>query len=246
MLTPFIAVDYPKSDFIQQLHQSSLLDFPWLRLTEIRFDLQQYDSSLFAAYGLSLPSHLDRAVNKRRAEYLASRYAARIALQAYGVAGFVLQNDVDRSPIWPDSIVGALTHTSGRAVIITAPFESRHHVGVDVEKLIAESTARELSRMIASESEMLYLHQCDVPFATALTLAFSLKESLYKALYPRLKQFIDFHAAEVVHVDFKTGQAVLQLTECLSDELTAGRQFTGYFQQQQDEVLTIVLYKSRP
>ncbi len=243
MLDPFIEIDPPQGDFITQLRQSTLCALPWMRLTEIRFALAHFDHSLFARYGIAPPAFLDKAVAKRRAEYLASRYAARIALSEFGIADFLLANDVDRAPRWPKGIVGSLTHTAERAVIITAPADSDYQVGVDAEKLIDPAKALELCAMIVCGSELEFLKQRGIPLALALTLAFSLKESLFKALYPVLRQFIDFHAAELIDVDITAGRATLALRHSLGEKFPAGRLFSGYFTQQQGEVLTVIAYR---
>lgn len=243
MLVPFTAIEPPPGNFISQLRQSTLCALPWLRLIEIRFELQHFEPSLFALYGIDMPTYLDKAVARRRAEYLASRYAARIALDVLGVANFVLANDADRAPLWPKGVVGSLTHTAARAVIITAPADIDYQIGVDAEALIEPAKALELCSMIVSESEVDYFTQSGIGLPLGLTLAFSLKESLFKALYPELRQFIDFHAAEVIELDTAAGRATLALTGTLNERFAAGRQFYAYFEQRQDEVLTVVAYQ---
>lgn len=245
MLNPFTAIDLPPGDFIFQLRQSTLCALPWIRLIEVRFELRHFDHSLFALYGLASPAYLDKAVARRRAEYLASRYAARIALSEFGITDFLLSNDVERAPVWPTGIVGSLTHTGGRAVIITAAADVDYQIGVDVEKLIDPAKARELCSMIVSESELDFFKQRGISLDLALTLAFSLKESLFKALYPVLRQFIGFHAAGVIDLDIAAGCATLELTQSLSEQYPAGRQFKGYFAQERGEVLTVIAYKSQ-
>lgn len=246
MFNPFSAIAFPASRFISQLQQTTLLANPWLSLTEIRFDVQQFYPALFAFYHIPQPAHLSQAVIKRRAEYLASRYAARVALASSGIVDFTLENDADRAPMWPRGIIGSLSHTAQRAVIISAADRPQRLAGVDVEQLMKADNALELSEMIVSASELHHLRQCGLPLTTALTLAFSLKESLYKALYPHLRQFMDFHSAEVTKLDGETGEACLRLTRSFSAEFPAGRQFSGYFQQQQDEIITLVADEIHP
>lgn len=245
MFTPFTAIAYPSAAFITRLCRTTLQDSPWLNLTEIRFDIQQFENTLFACYHIREPAHLHRAVKKRRAEYLASRYAARVALASAGIADFLLENDSDRAPVWPPGVLGSLTHSANRAVVITAAAAPQRRIGVDAEQLISESAAAGLSEMILSLSERHYLAQIAIPFPQALTLCFSLKESLYKALYPELRQFMDFHSAEVTELAPETGRASLRLTRRFGAEFPAGRQFTGYFHQQGHEVLTLVIDEQR-
>ncbi len=232
--------------FIASLQQQPLADFPWLKLTEIHFATQHYDDALFALLNCPFPAHLQKAVSKRRAEYLASRYAARIALASEGVADFVLLNDPQRAPIWPAGFCGSLSHSAQRAVLLTAAARPQRWIGIDTESLMSAERAAELAEVIVTARERQWLRQSEIPQAYAITLAFSLKESLYKALYPALRQFMDFHSAEVVELDVAQGRASLMLTRGFNAEFPAGRRFSGYFRQQQDEITTFVVDDSRP
>ncbi|WP_437609812.1 4'-phosphopantetheinyl transferase family protein [Erwinia sp. V71] len=232
--------------FILSLQQNSLADFPWLNLTEIRFAPQHYDDALFSLLECPFPAHLQQAVRKRRAEYLASRYAARTALASAGIADFLLLNDHQRAPIWPAGICGSLSHSEQRAVLLTAAARPQRWIGIDTEQLMSRERAAELSEVIITARERQWLQHSDISLALGVTLAFSLKESLYKALYPALRQFMDFHSAEVVMLDQENGRASLKLTRDFRAEFSAGRQFAGYFRQQQDEITTYIVDDSQP
>jgi len=95
--------------------------------------------------------------------------------------------------------------------------------------------------MLINAAEKRLLEQCSLPFNLALTVVFALKESLYKALYPQLLQFMDFSAAQVVACSDDLQQLTLRLTHTFSTEMVAGREFTGRAQVQPDEVLTWVV-----
>lgn len=240
MFNPYTAVACPPCGFITRLNQTRLSAAPWLSVTDVRFDIQQFEHGLFDKLAIREPAHLNQAVNKRRAEYLASRYAARVAMASSGIADFLLENDSERAPIWPPAMLGSLTHCTGRAVVITAPAASQRRIGVDVEQTISESSASGLSEMVISLPERDYLARCRLPFPLALTLCFSLKESLYKALFPELRQFMDFHSAEIVQLEPETGRASLRLTRSFGEKFPAGRLFNGYFHQQHEQILTII------
>lgn len=232
---------WQSTPFILSLQQQTLPAFPWLTLTEIRFARQHYEDALFTRLNIPLPAHLQRAVSKRRAEYLASRYAARMALASEGITDFLLLNDSQRAPIWPAGFCGSLSHSAQRAVLLTAAARPQRRIGIDTEQLMSSERAAELSEAITTPRERQWLQQHAIPLATGVTLAFSLKESLYKALFPTLRQFMDFNSAEVVALDVEKGCASLALTRNLNAEFPAGRRFNGYFRQQQDEITTFVV-----
>lgn len=75
----------------------------------------------------------------------------------------------------------------------------------------------------------------------AITLVFSAKESLVKSLYPRVRKYFDFSAAEVIDVDDVSNRFTLQLTHSLSKDLCQGRCFSGNFSFQDDGILTSIL-----
>src|SRR5690242_7832438 len=60
------------------------------------------------------------AVEKRIAEFCAGRHCAREALRALGrTPGAILAEG--RAPIWPDGVVGAITHCTGYCGAVVAP-----------------------------------------------------------------------------------------------------------------------------
>jgi len=215
-------------------------DYPAIQLLDVRFDASQFSESLFSTLNIAPPAHLTRAVKKRRAEYLVSRYCIQRAMQKFGIEGFVLGNGEDRAPVWPEGIGGSLSHTQDRVCALLTQ-ERGLLLGVDCERLMTAETAAETQRMLINAAEKRLLEQCSLPFNLALTVVFSLKESLYKALYPQLLQFMDFSAAQVVACSDDLQQLRLRLTQTFSAEMVAGREFIGRAQVQPDEVLTWVV-----
>jgi 4'-phosphopantetheinyl transferase EntD len=175
------------------------------------FDQQHWLAELHQLWQLPLPTPLHSAVIKRKAEHLASRWLAQQRMAQLGLPDFVLRNAPDRSPLWPAGIQGSLSHTRNIAVI--AATREPLCVGVDVEHMMSEETAVETADLLMSAAEKRRLHAQTLPFAHAATLLFSLKESVYKALWPQLHQPMDFPQAEIVELDVKAGVARLQLTQ---------------------------------
>ncbi|CCG87780.1 4'-phosphopantetheinyl transferase family protein [Erwinia piriflorinigrans] len=226
--------------FITYASLQPLDGYPSVKLLDVRFDAEHFTPSLFSTLEIPMPVHLDRAVSKRRAEYLASRYSLQQALASFGIDGFVLGNAADRAPIWPQGISGSLSHTQQQVCALLT--RDRHLLlGIDCEQMMAQSVANETQTMLINQQERERLEQCSIPFNTALTIVFSLKESLYKALYPHLKQFMDFSAAEVVDCSGDMRQVSLRLTQTFSAEMQAGRVFAGRAVLQSDRVLTWVV-----
>jgi 4'-phosphopantetheinyl transferase EntD len=175
------------------------------------FDRNHWHSDLHQEWQLPLPTSLQSAVSKRKAEHLASRWLVKQRLTQLGLPHFVLRNAPDRSPLWPTGIQASLSHSNNVAVM--AATREPLCVGVDVEQLMAEETADETADLLMSSEEKQYLLAQPLSFAQAATLLFSLKESLYKALWPQLHQSMDFLQAEVVELNVEKGHAELRLCQ---------------------------------
>ncbi|QGU86910.1 4'-phosphopantetheinyl transferase family protein [Erwinia sorbitola] len=226
--------------FITHCALQPLADYPDVYLLDARYDAAYFTESLFSTLKIPAPAHLQRAVKKRRAEYLVSRYCLQQALATWGLASFVLHNGEDRAPVWPQGISGSLSHTRQRVCALLTRRQDLL-LGVDCERIMTAQVASDTHSMLIAPSEKILLEQCDVPFTTALTVVFSLKESLYKALYPQVKQFMDFSAAEVIECHTRLQHISLRLTQSFSEEMKEGRVFTGKAELQPDQVLTWIV-----
>ncbi|WP_336748427.1 4'-phosphopantetheinyl transferase family protein [Pantoea vagans] len=205
------------------------------------FDPQKYHDALAVEWGIPLPARLQLAVNKRRAEYLASRLLTRSVMAELGIDDFILSNAPDRSPLWPSGIQASLSHSSG--VVVVAATRQPCAVGVDVEQLMSETTAQETATLLMNEQEQILLRTLPVSFSTAATLLFSLKESVYKALWPQLHQPMDFLDAALVSVDFAQQRATLSLTQHFSKRFPAGALLQATFLLQENQVVTLVTHR---
>src|SRR5688572_21941564 len=57
---------------------------------------------------------------KRRRDFILGRNCARKALAALGHGNAVIERRGNGAPLWPDGIVGSITHTSGYAAALVA------------------------------------------------------------------------------------------------------------------------------
>ncbi|MBD2797559.1 4'-phosphopantetheinyl transferase superfamily protein [Xenorhabdus sp. 18] len=215
---------------------------PDLHIMKTDFDLSYYRDALFGECGIVNPPRLQNAVNKRRAEYLAARYCTQHVLHKLGYSGFQVTNAEDRSPIWPDNICGSISHSANCAIAFAASCHQYRMIGVDIEQEIKSETIESVSSSIINDHEVKLLTECPLPFAQVFTLAFSIKESLFKALYPHVKRFFDFHAAEITSIDCRNHTISIKLLQTLSDMYRAGSQFHGNFTlMPQQQVLTYIV-----
>jgi len=206
------------------------------------FDLSAYRDELFFRAGIPIPTEIARSVPKRRAEYLAGRYLAKTVLSRLGVNDYVLTSAADRSPQWPERIAGSLSHNVDS--VLCAAHQCRHDgscVGLDIETRMDVERANNLWPGIADEIEYDWLHSHNpISFASMLTLSFSAKESLYKALYPQVKRYFDFLDVRMVGLDTAQQTFTLQLLTDLSPAYLAGRRFSGTYQLRENDITTFL------
>ncbi len=229
-------------NFFNEIQTGVLFGYPDIQVMQTYFDQAYYRDTLFDECGIAYPPKLQSAVNKRRAEYLAARYCTQQVLDHLGYPGFQVANAQDRSPIWPENICGAISHTTNCAIVFAASCDKYRIIGADIEQEIKSDTIENVSHSIINNNEVALLTKCPLSFEQAFTLAFSIKESLFKALYPHVKCFFDFHAAEITSVDCSDHSVNIKLLQTLSDEYQAGSQFYGNFAlMPRQQVLTYLI-----
>jgi enterobactin synthetase component D len=196
----------------------------------------------------SLPHDLRDAVPKRQAEFLAGRSCARIALTicAPEHACFDVRRSPDRAPIWPHGVVGSITHTGDYAAAAVARASKIQAIGLDSEEWMHPQTSAEVGKTIASADEVrLTAEALRLDTHCALTLLFSVKESLFKSVYPFSRRYFDFLAVAAISVDAVPRTCMLRLAIDLTPELRAGTLFEGRFVLDEQRVHTGVAVAAR-
>lgn len=148
---------------------------------------------------LWLPHHAEfsHAAPKRKAEHLAGRIAATRALTAHGITA-VPGIGSSGEPLWPAGFSGSISHTSRCALAVVS---TNALTGIDGEIILPADEAEDVKDGIIGPAEEPLLRAAALPFAQALTLAFSAKESLFKALYPAVGEMMGFDCARVTALD---------------------------------------------
>lgn len=188
------------------------------------FDSAAFSPHLYQHYNIPCPMAISGAARKRQAEYLASRWLVRSIAASCGIKNFILTNNPDRSPRWPTALTASLSHTGGMVFLLADP--QKRLAGNDTEQWMCRHTASQISGILMDEEEEKLLASVQLSPEQAVTLLFSLKESLYKALWPQVRQYIDFLQVRLLAIDEMHSTACLQLKQTLSQGYTQGRCFT--------------------
>jgi enterobactin synthetase component D len=186
-----------------------------------------------------LPPSLSRASPKRKTEYLSGRECAVAALRTAGCeanAAVPPAMGEDRLPQWPSGWLGCITHSHGEAIAAVSRADATRLLGIDVERLIDPASVEGIAALVALDGELAQFSACTQ--SQALTILFSAKESLYKALYPEVQHFMDFSAARITA--FAPGALVLRLVEDWHPAWRAGSQFSLRYALRGDRVYTVL------
>ena len=145
--------------------------------------------------------HLQRAVPKRLREFAAGRACARRVLAEFGIVNFPIEVAADRQPLWPDTIVGSITHTAGFCAAVAARRQSMAAIGIDSEAVGAVNEEIWPAICVAAETAWLESLPAGERIA-AVTLIFSAKEAFYKCQYPLMRESLGFQDVRVEASDW--------------------------------------------
>lgn len=158
-----------------------------------------FDPSVaFARCGVATPADLHpaeraclspRAVDKRVADFCAGRVAAAACLAALGAPPAPILQGTDRAPVWPDGLVGTITHSGGIALAAVGRASAWSGLGLDLEH-VSGVRRMAIAPRIADASERAWIGTDPARLAAV----FSAKEAIYKAIYPRYRAFFGFEA----------------------------------------------------
>jgi len=213
---------------------------PGTVLLSTRFEPTLLEASDFQRCAVPPPASIQRSVAKRQAEFLAGRLCARAALQRLEGLDCIPAIGEDRAPVWPGHISGSITHSTGHAAAIVGHKTQWRGLGMDLENLLPPERAERLAGEILTPDELQRMATGPrEQIAQLVTLTFSAKESLFKALYPIVHKRFYFEHAEVVEWA-ESGSVRLRLLTDLSAEWCYGKELEAQFVVQEGQLLSLV------
>lgn len=130
------------------------------------------------------------AVSKRRLEFAAGRHAARKALKLIGQSNCPISKGQYGQPMFPDGLIGSITHTESLAVAIVGTANNQRGIGVDLE--LVQRFKPDLSDAVLTPIELRHVND-----ENQLAAHFSAKEAAYKAIFTTLGKVIGFQDVEL-------------------------------------------------
>lgn len=177
---------------------------------------------------------------QRNLQYQIGRACAAELLTALQAKTTLVTTDADRAPVWPTGFVGSIAHTDDVIGVVVAPATIVRALGVDLECTITQQVADEIASVCLNAKEVELGADFDMGYAAFVTLCFSMKESLFKCLFPLARVFFDFDDAEVLSVDIGRQTLKLRLLRELTADFPINSLYEGRFSFANGHVLTVV------
>ena len=140
---------------------------------------------------------ISRAVDKRRNEFVTARHCARVALKQLGLPPTPILKGERGEPLWPEGVVGSLTHCQGYRGAAVGRSPAVRSVGIDAEPhgVLPDGVLNAISlpverREIAALPDGLHWDR----------ILFCAKEATYKAWFPLTERWLGFEDA---HISFE-------------------------------------------
>jgi len=189
----------------------------------LEYSLEDFSVDAFRQAGLLLPPSISQSVPKRQAEYFHGRLAARTALRAAGAIDADVTTGAQREPVWPAGMTGSITHQGRYAGAAVMPASAVNGIGIDIEAPIPDDAREAVVKLAVTATELDAMRSGGaLPDPVLLALAFSGKESFYKALFYRVGRFFEFDAIELTGLDIGRGELHFVCQAALTPEWKQG------------------------
>lgn len=201
------------------------------------------EDSLAHLKRLVIPPNVESFHPRRAHEFKLGRLCASLAHQSLLAQELTeLAIGPKREPLWPSTVRGSISHCDGYVCAAVGEATQVEYVGIDIEVWGRVKSELKESICLPGELESLQVGKTE----ETLTLIFSAKESLYKALFPKVGRYFGFHAAlvDVVQITHsgKPGKFQIILKEQLNDKFgpQGSYKFSGSYLVQGGVLLTVI------
>lgn len=191
------------------------------------FDATTFDIAHFAAEGIRCPLSVARSSRNRQAEFFFGRLTARAALEALGEETVDILIGALRQPLWPEGVVGSISHTDSAAAAIVGMRSDHAGLGIDIENVVPEEVCAVIKDVVLDEGELACLGR-QAPFESMrrlVTLALSAKESFFKGTFDMVGSHFDLHTARLTAIHPQKNSVVLQVESDLHPLLLRGMRY---------------------
>lgn len=171
---------------------------------------------------------------KRIKDFSTGRFCARKAMEHIGHERSEILMGTDKQPIWPNGLVGSISHTSALTGAIVGFSSQIKAIGLDIETI--GKITPEMWGLLYTKNEKDFLNTLpleQVPYYT--TLFFSFKESFYKMQHPITKTYLDFIEVEISRLD---AQFTIKVLKQFSEKDLLPTTTLLHHQQENNQIIT--------
>jgi 4'-phosphopantetheinyl transferase EntD len=177
------------------------------------------------------------AAPRRKAEFAAGRTCGRQAMRVLGLPEMPILRGDDRQPLWPEGIVGSITHCDGYCAAAVGRAADFSAIGIDAEN--NEPLPANVLGAVAFGDELEWVHSLPPVGVCWDRLLFSIKEAVYKAWYPRERRWLDFDQVSVaLDIEKTTFQA--RISGVPASRVSDGVVYRGFYLTTESLILTSV------
>jgi len=127
---------------------------------------------------------------QRKLDFSTGRYCAHNAMHKLGVKQQAILMS-GRLPVWPDGLVGSISHSRNLCGAVAARSDCYHSVGLDIEDVSRFSPS--LWNAICTDSELAELENKRPELKqNHAALLFAMKEAFYKFQFPLTSHYLGF------------------------------------------------------
>lgn len=218
----------------------AMLEIPGAMTVALSFEVDSYNEDSPALLGIPLAERWRGAVAKRKAEYLAGRKCAAMALTALG-SKVTAVGMSGQAPEWPKGYVGSITHNQSYAAATVAKASVWRTLGIDVEEIDKGPSLAAVRAQALNSSDVQAIERYGLDRTLGAFLCFSAKESLYKALWPLHRTFFSFEQAAITAWQLDAGQFTYQLIRDVAPGFACGYSGQGWFAVRGPQVATAIV-----
>jgi enterobactin synthetase component D / holo-[acyl-carrier protein] synthase len=177
------------------------------------------------------------AAPRRKAEFAAGRTCGRQAMRVLGLPEMPILRGDDRQPLWPEGIVGSITHCDGYCAAAVGRATEFSAIGIDAEN--NEPLPANVLGAVAFGDELEWVHSLPPVGVCWDRLLFSIKEAVYKAWYPRERRWLDFDQVSVA-LDIETTTFEARISSVPASTVSVSVVYRGFYLMTESLILTSV------
>jgi 4'-phosphopantetheinyl transferase EntD len=177
---------------------------------------------------------LGLVVPTRHREFSLGRSCARSALAALGFPPVPILVGAHGEPLWPRGIVGSITHCDGYCGAAVARATRFAGIGIDAE--VNDALPNDVLTLISNDLERKKITALPKREISWDRVLFSIKESIYKAVFPIIQRWLGFEDASVT---IYPGKATFRATLSIEDSI---RTICGRFIVSSGQVITVAVF----